>query len=231
LKLAALATFYKPDRAQGAANVAHIALIGDSVFDNGAYIGGQPDVNGHLQRYVPSGWQSTLVAVDGSTTADIGRQLKKIPDGTTHLVISAGGNDALGYSGVLANTVTNIATSLDALSSIQDEFRTRYRSMLEQCLPLGKPIAVCTIYDPRYPDPAYRRITTTALSLFNDAIIREATKLRIPILDLRAICNADDDFANPIEPSSQGGEKIAKSVLRLVQSYDFTQNASSVFVD
>ncbi|WP_167858623.1 hypothetical protein [Methylobacterium nonmethylotrophicum] len=32
------------------------------------------------------------------------------------------------------------------------------------------------------------------------------------LLDLRVVCGADADFANPIEPSVQGGEKIAAAV-------------------
>ena len=49
-KLAAFATLYKPDPDLGAINMAHIALIGDSVFDNGAYIVTPPDPAENRER-------------------------------------------------------------------------------------------------------------------------------------------------------------------------------------
>jgi hypothetical protein len=54
------------------------------------------------------------------------------------------------------------------------------------------------------------------LSLFNDAITRAAFARKLPLIDLRLICNDPGDYANPIEPSAQGGEKIAKAIGALV---------------
>jgi len=54
----------------------------------------------------------------------------------------------------------------------------------------------------------------TALKLFNDLIVREAFARGVPLIDLRLICDRDEDYANPIEPSSVGGEKIARAVVR-----------------
>ena len=50
------------------------------------------------------------------------------------------------------------------------------------------------------------------------------------MLDLRLICDEDADFANPIEPSAQGGEKIAAAIARLLAEYDFARRRSAVFV-
>jgi hypothetical protein len=38
----------------------------------------------------------------------------------------------------------------------------------------------------------------------------------LPVIDLRSICNRPEDYANPIEPSSIGGEKIARAIVALV---------------
>jgi len=73
----------------------------------------------------------------------------------------------------------------------------------------GRPTALCTIYEPRYPDPRVQRLAVTGLALFNDVITRAAFAHGLPVLDLRLICDNDADFANPIEPSAQGGDKIA----------------------
>ena len=49
----------------------HIALLGDSIFDNHVYTGGEPDVVAHLRDLLPSLWVATLCAVDGSTSKAI----------------------------------------------------------------------------------------------------------------------------------------------------------------
>ncbi len=44
----------------------HLALVGDSVFDNGRYTAGAPDVVGCLRPLLPSGWTASLNARDGT---------------------------------------------------------------------------------------------------------------------------------------------------------------------
>ena len=69
----------------------HIVLLGDSIFDNGAYVRrGEPDVVRQLRDKLPAGAKATLAAVDGATTAGVARQLERLPADATHLVVSAG---------------------------------------------------------------------------------------------------------------------------------------------
>ena len=89
-----------PARAQPGA-VGHVVLLGDSVFDNKAYVAGGPDVVTQLRARLPAGWRASLAAVDGAVTADVARQLGRVPHGATHLVVSVGGNDALRQEAVL----------------------------------------------------------------------------------------------------------------------------------
>src|SRR5215212_9844094 len=77
----------------------HIALLGDSVIDNKAYVGGEPDVAEQLRMVAPKDWKVTRLAVDGAVASSVLHQLESVPPDTTHLVISAGGNDALRESG------------------------------------------------------------------------------------------------------------------------------------
>jgi lysophospholipase L1-like esterase len=182
-----------------------------------------------LGQRLPAGWRATLVAVDGGVIRDIPRQLERVPDDATHLVISVGGNDALGFSAVLGAPSRSVADTLEQLAAIRGEFARNYRRMIETVRHRGLPIAVCTIYDPRYPDAARRRVGATALCVINDAIIREAAAAGIPIIDLRLVCGEDDDFANPIEPSSQGGWKIAGAIVSLVTRHDFGRARSEIF--
>ena len=209
----------------------HIVLLGDSIFDNGAYVRrGEPDVVRQLRDKLPAGAKATLAAVDGVTTAGVARQLERLPADATHLVVSAGGNDALGNIGVLEDSSRSIADALTRLAAIGDGFGRGYRAMLGSVLDRGRPTALCTIYDPRYPDPRFQRLAVAGLVLFNEVITRAAFAHGLPVLDLRLICDEDADFANPIEPSAQGGDKIAAAIARLVAEHDFGRGRSEVFV-
>ena len=101
--------------------------------------------------------------------------------------------------------------------------------MLDGVLARRLPTAVCTIYEAHYPDPTTRAIAATGLSVFNDVILREAFSRALPVIDLRLIVNADADYANDIEPSAQGGAKIAKVIAVLVTAADFKQRRSVIY--
>jgi hypothetical protein len=75
-----------------------------------------------------------------------------------------------------------------------------------------------------------QRLAVTALTLFNDAILRAAFARGLPLIDLRLVCDDDADYANPIEPSSQGGEKIVRAIARLLAEHDFSRRHTEVFV-
>ncbi len=200
----------------------HIVLLGDSIFDNAAYVGGGPDVIEQLRAILPQDWQATLLAADGSVTTDVIRQIPEIPPSATHLTVSAGGNDGLLRAEILQGKARSVGDAVDQLATLRSEFFQNYRGMLAALLALKLPLAVCTVYDPRFPDPLLQRLTTTALNLFNDCILRAAITQGLPVLDLRLVCTEAADYANEIEPGVAGGRKIAAGILRLVQSHDFT---------
>jgi hypothetical protein len=199
----------------------HVVLLGDSIFDNKAYVGGGPDVIAQVRDDLPAGWQATLRAVDGATTASVPAQLARLPADATHLVLSVGGNDALGYSGVLGRPARSVAEALELLGEVSRRFEAEYRAMLKGVLARGLPTAICTIYNPNYPDPVRQRVTVAALAFMNDPIVRIAAETALPLIDLRLICSEPADYANPIEPSSRGGEKIAAAISALVLNHDF----------
>jgi hypothetical protein len=169
----------------------HVVLLGDSIFDNGSYVRrGEPDVVAQVRAKLPLGWKATLCAVDGAVTTGVAHQLSRTPSDASHLVLSVGGND--------------------------DEFARNYRAMLDAILERRLPTALCTIYDARFPDPQEQRLVVTALSIFNDVVTREAFTRRLHLIDLRLICDEPDDYANPIEPSAKGGDKIAGVITQVV---------------
>jgi lysophospholipase L1-like esterase len=208
----------------------HIVLLGDSVFDNKAYVNGGLDVIAHIRRQIPAGWKASLRAVDGSVVENVREQVLDLPDDATHLVVSAGGNDAILTSDILQQKVASSAEVLNKLADIAGEFERRYREMLRGVLSLKKPTAVCTIYYPRIPEPFTQKIAVAALATFNDVIIRQAFLAGVPLIDLRLVCDEDSDYANEIEPSEKGGGKIANAIVRLVGEHDFESRRTEVFL-
>jgi len=194
----------------------HVVLLGDSIFDNAAYVPGEPDVVKQVRAKLPRDWRATLCAVDGAVIRSVERQLDRVPQDATHLVVSVGGNDALGQSGILRQSARSVSEVIGHLADIRDQFARDYRAMLDAVTQMRLPVAVCTIYDARFNDPAEQRLVVTGLSLFNDCITREAFARRLPLIDLRLICNEPDDYANPIEPSAKGGDKIAGVIAQVV---------------
>ena len=195
--------------------MSHIVLLGDSIFDNGVYVPGQPDVVKQLRSALPVGSTATLCAVDGAVTRSVAGQLARIPSNATHLVVSVGGNDALGESHLLSSGVRMVAEAVSLLAEAQERFARAYAEMLRSVLGMELPTAVCTIYDTPSTAPNHR-VIRSALALFNDVITRAAFGEGLPLIDLRLICSEDEDYANPIEPSAKGGEKIAAAIARLV---------------
>jgi hypothetical protein len=193
----------------------HVILLGDSIFDNAAYVRGGPDVVKQLRDKLPFQWKASLLAVDGAVTRGVLSQLTRLPADATHIVVSAGGNDALGASFILGQSVATVADAVSLLETAQQRFAVDYEDMVEHVVERGLPTALCTIYDtpPSSPD---QRIIRTALSVFNDVITRSAFRRGLPLIDLRLLCDEDEDYANPIEPSVQGGEKIASAIALLV---------------
>jgi hypothetical protein len=192
----------------------HVVLLGDSIFDNAAYVAGGVDVVTQLRDRLPEGSRASLLAVDGAVVGGVARQLDRVPADATELVISAGGNDALGASGVLRQPARSVADAVAALAAVQAGFAAGYEGMLDAALARGLPTAICTIYDANYPEPD-RRVIVAALALFNDAITRAAFARGLSLIDLRLICDRPEDYANPIEPSVRGGAKIAAAIASL----------------
>lgn len=130
---------------------------------------------------------------------------------------------------LLQHRASSFAEVLGRLADVAAAFERQYREMLEGVLGLGKPTAVCTIYYPRMPEPLIQKIAVSALTVFNDVIIKQAFLAGVPLIDLRLVCDEDSDYANEIEPSEAGGRKIANAIVRLVSEHDFGWGRTQVF--
>lgn len=199
--------------------MAHIVLLGDSILDNAAYVPVGEDVVSYIKNEMKQDWKVTLLAKDGSCIRDVYRQLSRIPADATHIVLSVGGNDALMQSDILLKPANSFAEVLNKLADICENFEMDYMSLLRSVRAKGFRTILCTIYYPNFQDATIQRISKAALTVYNDAIIRAAFDTFTTIIDLRLVCNERADYANEIEPSSQGGRKIADMILGVVSQH------------
>jgi hypothetical protein len=209
--------------------MAHIVLLGDSIFDNKSYVDfGGKDVVTHLRDILPDGWQATLKAIDGSVIEGVSSQLHGT-DGATYFIVSVGGNDAIMNADILEMPVNSAAQVFSELAKRTSVFERQYSEMLQRVSAKNVPTAVSTIYYPNFPDAIMQKLAVTALASFNDVIVRQAVLNKLPLLDLRLICSETTDYANPIEPSDPGGRKIAGKILELVTKHDFLNSKTTIY--
>lgn len=205
----------------------HLVLLGDSIFDNGTYVDGPNAVRDHLARIIPD-WQITLIAVDGHTTRDIPDQATHIPSSATHLALSVGGNDALNVIPRLRTESQDVLHALKVLADIRDDFTTNYQRALSAVSGRQLPLIVCTIYD---QIPGLTKELQTALAPFNEFILKESVVRKLSVLDLRCVCTEPEDYSDksPIEPSSQGGKKIAEGLSKILNQPRLIENICSIY--
>jgi lysophospholipase L1-like esterase len=194
-----------------------VILLGDSIIDNGEYVrSGEPDVAQQLQTLLP---HHTVVkrAVDGASSADVLASQIADVERAEHIILSAGGNDALEHIDLLEGAMdTRAKDVLVRLWSVREEFRRSYAALLD-CLVLARrPVLVLTVYNPCFRghgfDAAYQRAAESAVSIINDVIQQEGRRRSFDILELRTLFDDRADYANPIEPSAIGGAKLAKCI-------------------
>ena len=56
--------------------------------------------------------------------------------------------------------------------------------------------------------------------VFNDVVYSTGNKFGVEVLELREIFTESADYANPIEPSHIGGEKLAKKILEWIGRHE-----------
>jgi GDSL-like lipase/acylhydrolase family protein len=206
----------------------HVALLGDSILDNGAYTSGGPDVVSQLTSMLPSGWRASLLAVDGAMMGDLAHQLDGLPADVSHVVVSIGGNDVLLSLDVLRLKVKFSLDAFLSLGKLAQGFERGYRSAIDRVRRLGLRTTICSIYNGNLSgeEGAAARV---ALMAFNDVILRVAFESQLQVIDLRLVCTEPADYANPIEPSSRGGEKIARAIARSLGLATPTADPSRVY--
>lgn len=203
-------------------NVKHITLAGDSIFDNDGYVPNEPGVIEQLRKSIPSDWSANKIAVDGDCIRHVYSRVENFPNYITDLVLSIGGNDALGYSSIL-NEAKSLSDIPNLAAKPASEFRQNYRALLEHLITLKTKVHVCTIYTAvPFEDPQWRQFVPIALNMFNFIIKEEAAKKSIGVIEIDKVCTEEKDYskASPIEPSAIGGQKIVDAIIKHLKASD-----------
>ncbi len=206
----------------------HIVLLGDSIFDNASYVPSGRDVVSHLQQMLDADSRATLLAIDGAVVDDVASQVFHIPNNATHLMLSAGGNDALQNMWILTEEAQTVSDALSKLALIRERFADSYRQLIRSLVELQKHLTVCTIYQPPMFEEVPQPVLAAALSVFNDTILGIAFEESLSVIETRLFLNEESDFESIIEPSDSGGAKIAQA-LAMAANIEPSPNASLVF--
>ena len=196
----------------------HIVLAGDSIFDNGGYVPGEPCVTDQLKTVVPNDWDVSRAAVDGDCIRHVRSRVSKMPKSTTYVVLSIGGNDVLSYANLLKKLAEGV--SLESILEVPlREFEQQYADLLDWMVSFEIPLSVCTIYTAiPFVDELSRTFAPMAIDCFNKVILKSAMVRNVPVIRLDTICTDPKDFSamSPIEPSAIGGKKIVNAIYQYV---------------
>tara|TARA_B100001564_G_scaffold313406_1_gene286905 strand:- start:176 stop:853 length:678 start_codon:yes stop_codon:yes gene_type:complete len=211
--------FKEVEQKAGVGIVTFTTLLGDSIIDNKSYVQhGEFSVLEHLEYQ--SDLQFQQLAYDGHTTENVlsGQIFSPAVQTSSHLVLSVGGNDLLQnipflYEGPIENINGAIA---GVQQYIFNPLQQRYETIVEKLSSHRANLLLCTVYegDLGRSDEFSNIIDSskTMVSAFNDIVYKTANKYGADVLELRDIFVRPEDYANPIEPSHIGGEKLAKAI-------------------
>ena len=208
----------------------------------------EKDVESHLNSLFTCDSQIIINnrAVDGHTMKDLlDNQLSEEGlNEATHIVTSIGGNDLLQNISFLQMT-SKLSEVMDknarigkwgarelnpSRNKVFEEtyfeiikpMQQEYESIVANLSNYRAKLLLCTVYEgdlvdsDEFSDVIYS--SKTMLSIFNDQVYRTAKKYSCEVLELREIFVSSEDYANPIEPSHIGGEKLAKAIKGWVAS-------------
>lgn len=180
----------------------HIVLLGDSVLNNSNYVKENESIEQMLNAQTET--QIISLAQDGAVLQEIFTQIDKIPlefdKPTTYIFLSIGGNDLLNHS-----------LSEIYIHKLIEQYKLLIATIITR-LPSAN-LYLLTLY---YPTSAKYESYNEYISLWNKNV--EELMPSSNIIYLQNIINQEGDLVNQIEPSSNGGKKIAEAILQKISN-------------
>jgi hypothetical protein len=196
--------------------IRHLVLLGDALQNIDL---GKGQAESALVPRPRNPWKLTVLQ-----PPEVLRQgrVRAIPAEVTHIVICVDGGWAIETSGLLQGSARTIREALDALARAADEFENMFTRLTAAATEAGVPTIVCTLVPARYVEPSQQRVAATALAIFNDRILRRAAAARLSIVELRLVCDEDNDYASQTLLSHAGVRKVANVARSAL--YDISRN-------
>lgn len=205
----------------------NIFLMGDSVFDNWAYVKHTSfnceTIQQLWKKLDRNKFTPYLVAIDGATISGIESQKERIPKNEKNFIfLSVSGNDLLKLQNKLVRDNRNLT---ECFKDLYNEIPNEYEEMIKNLIkthPLSS-IVLCTIYMPRVESWLEWIVAYFGVNLMNYNIRKIASEYNLPVIDLYYIFDENKDYANPIEPSAFGSDKITSLMIHIIDNHNFDE--------
>eukprot|EP00658_Telonema_sp_P-2_P085104 TRINITY_DN9628_c0_g1_i3.p2 TRINITY_DN9628_c0_g1~~TRINITY_DN9628_c0_g1_i3.p2 ORF type:complete len:263 (-),score=68.39 TRINITY_DN9628_c0_g1_i3:1328-2116(-) len=177
----------------------------------------------------------TMCALDGAMIAAIPDQLGNAPVDGNYFIISVGGNNATGAVSTVLGEATTVEESILRLHTFVAAFEQEFTQMVQRVVQVigQKPLVLCGCYNPCFHSmnvtTVSQGVVNTAMALLADVVQRVGTRFGAAVIDWRRVMTKVEDFANPIEPSSVGGAKMADCIVNVVRSHPFDRRVTVVY--
>ena len=194
--------FSKQNRIESFSTKETIILLGDSVFKNNLYVSNEYSIESILTRELPNFQNQSQ---DGAMIVDLYSQMEKIPNSlnnkNTLIFISCGGNDILDY--YYHNEISN---------NFLEELFNKYSNFIDSlCVKMNEcKIILLDIY---YPQNVNYRKFYKLISVWNQKLNKFAVSKDLQVICISEIIVHENDFIYDIEPSQEGGQKIAQLII------------------
>jgi lysophospholipase L1-like esterase len=199
-------------------------LVGDSILDNGPYVGEDSSVLSCVKKRFPDD-EVNSIAVDGFTTIDVRKYLRKeLPTGYDYVFLSVGGNDLIENQEILL--VDNPTAKKKQFWAKLLPRHFRIYNMLNDYNGL---VFVFNIYTPFLDESEFSEDYIWAVEAstekFNRLLRFRYTDERI--MDLHSALSKECDFVNTIEPSATASLKIADLIYNVIKNEGIDRHSES----
>lgn len=184
----------------------NIVLIGDSILNNFVYVFENESVPELIKREIKGSVNKRTMynfAKDGATIQDCYSQLKNMDEHefhkNTHIYVSAGGNDIL-------NSRDNISSEF--VENLFEKY-SRLITAIKKQFPDANIVSLNLYYPLK---PSYK-IFHPVITQWNQLLDDNRVTKGYSILKLDDVIVGEEDIVYDVEPSLQGGQKIANAIV------------------
>jgi len=189
----------------------NIVVLGDSVFDNRSYVSTNASIPYLLGEH--DYLNAKVYAKDGAKMEDINSQLqqclKEIDNSDETLFISIGGNNILTFK---PSNKENKNEEQKNIGRFVDTIFGYYRNILKN-YDFKCNVVLCNIY---VPYNKKNSIYEKCIHIWNNKLSSYAHNNNYKVMRLDKLLYKEEDFADNLEPSKIGGEKIVKNMITFI---------------